>query len=307
MGGEKAEGGAPVNEAQLQQELLRFDGRYTARMVDAMMPFMQSSDPVIHDQALRSTLRLRGAAMEICLGPSPPTNLLDMVAFVELTRVVAQEKTIPKYFNGPGKENLRKAFDESSKDIWKLASKVLDPKQQQILRQIIQDYLKANLQLTYAEGVRLSDFAAISGVEAENQKVSGILASVEGAVKQADAGRLLGERILYFAEHEPLVLRTHAQILSEDVVKRVTQMISKSMAIEEQNIADRVQNSSLQLASLVRIRTRYFFMAGSGLIGLLTIGIIIARVSASYLSFVLIERRKAKSQRHKAEERGKAA
>ena len=79
----------PIPQAELQQDLQRFQGRFTARLADALSPLDHDPAPSVRRAALDLQLRLSSAALDIAVGPDSDANLLDMVALVELAGEVA--------------------------------------------------------------------------------------------------------------------------------------------------------------------------------------------------------------------------
>lgn len=304
LGGQAGKG--PVNEAELQQSLLRYEGRASSLIIGALQPLINSPVSRVHDAALKTNLQFLSALIDISSGPSPPVNLLDMVAFVELARSVVSDELIPKYFGNAGLP-LKAAMDECSTDIWAVASKVLNANQQQTLKKLIQDYRKANpLQVNVAL-IRLSEFASELGDKADQEEYGGMLASVQGAAQEAESARLLGERLLHYAERAPFLLRFHTQILMDDLLKQISAMSAKMAAREEDRIARGFDRMRFELEELIKIRTRALFQVGVELIVVLFVAVVMGRVLASYLSFRLIERRKAKSERASSEKLRKVA
>jgi hypothetical protein len=79
----------PIAQAELQQDLQRFQGRFTARLADALAPLDHDPVPAVRRAGLDLQLRLSSAALDIAVGPDSDANLLDMVALVELAGEVA--------------------------------------------------------------------------------------------------------------------------------------------------------------------------------------------------------------------------
>jgi hypothetical protein len=172
---------------------------------------------------LKHRLTYISSALDISLGPSPEANLLDMIAFIELSRSALERYWIPKVFGQRGLP-LKKAFDVCAEEIWNIASKVLNPHQRKVLESIIQRWIRENPNQIFVEGVRLSQFSYTAGAKAKQNEVGGILASVGRATVAADEAILLGQRALYYAQRAPFLMRLQAQASVQELTEEIGQL-----------------------------------------------------------------------------------
>jgi hypothetical protein len=213
--------GAPtrrVSEAELQDDLLRFESQFNAAIQDAARNLESSSDPNIRYRAALNRLIYSTNSLAIATGPSPEANLLDMVTFIELSRDVLEKYWVPKVF-GTGGDELRRAFRQSAANVWGIASKVLGPQQKQVLQQYISSWRKKHPDQINVETVRLSAFSYEAGLAAKEKKEIGwLFSSVQQATEAADAARLFAERALYYTEHAPTLLRLQAKLSTHEII-----------------------------------------------------------------------------------------
>ena len=71
---------------ELQDDIMRFEGRFSSRLVTAFEPLIDSSDLAVRHRAARDELDFMSAALDIAVGSEPEVNLLDMVTLVALGR-----------------------------------------------------------------------------------------------------------------------------------------------------------------------------------------------------------------------------
>ena len=219
--------GRKVSQAELQEDLLRFESQFNARVENANRLLESSPDLKIRYQALSNRLIYNTNSLGIATGPGPETNLLDMVAFIELSRDVLESHWVPKVFGAKG-EPLVRAFRDSETQIWGIASKVLNPSQKQVLADVIRQWRQKHADQINVETVRLSTFSEEAGMKAGEleQSVGGLFASVQGATISADAARLFAERALYYAERAPVLIRLSAKLDVHDVINEARMSVA---------------------------------------------------------------------------------
>lgn len=216
--------GAPsrkVSEAELQDDLLRFESQFNAAIQDADRDLEASSDPSIRYRAALNRLIYNTNSLGIATGPSPEANLLDMVTFIELSRDVLERYWIPKVFGRSGME-LDQAFRQSAEHVWGIADKVLGPQQKQILQNFIRNWREKHPDQVNVETVRLSAFSYERDLAPNEQKeIGGLFASVQQATEAADSARLFAERALYYAERAPTLLRLQTKLGTHEIMNEI--------------------------------------------------------------------------------------
>lgn len=220
--------GRRITQAELADDIMRFEGRFADRVAHASAPLEASDSADLRQRALENELRYDTSALDIAVGPLPEADLLDMVTFVELSRDLLERHWIPDVFGAQGAP-MDKAFRESSTDIWAIARKVLTPAQCSELVAVIREWRAAHPDQVYVESVRLSDFAEIAGQEATriDQEASGLLAGAQKAVQAVDASRMLGERALFALQRMPALLRMQTRLTASDVLGDATERLAQ--------------------------------------------------------------------------------
>jgi hypothetical protein len=224
-----------ITEAQLQDSLFRFANRFSSNAQDALKPLEESQDPVIRTQALMRRLLYNSAALDITLGVSPQTNLLDMVAFIELSRSVWKQYWVPKVFKSEG-DPMRRAFETASHEIWGIASEVMSEDQRKLLTQLIQKWREKNPDQIAVENVRFSEFAKETGAQAQAMQsdVGGLLAGISRATQTGDRALLFSERALFYAQRAPFLWRLQAQAGTREVLSEAMTTLGSLNGLLEQ-------------------------------------------------------------------------
>jgi hypothetical protein len=201
----------------LQEDILRFETRFSARMYDAFRALNDSPSTAVRRQSQRQKLFYSSAAFDIALGPVPEQNLLDMIVFVELVHDVFRDYWLPKVFKEEGAPVLR-ALDQSTKDLAKVAMPYLTPDQIAEVRALVDNWHLKNPGMVAVETVRLSDFSAEAGAREQELegKISGVFAPVIAATAEANRAILLGERGLHYALRAPFFLRMQSTVALQD-------------------------------------------------------------------------------------------
>jgi hypothetical protein len=153
-----------VTQAELQDDLLRFESQFNARIQSANQVLEASNDPKIRYRTALNRLIYSSNSLSIALGPSPESNLLDMVAFIELSQDALRKHWIPDLFGADG-QPLGQAFTESKQQIWAVAGKVLSPTQKSVLQNVISTWRSKHPEQINIETVRLSAFSTEAGAK----------------------------------------------------------------------------------------------------------------------------------------------
>lgn len=208
-----------VTQAELQDDLLRFESQFNARIQSANQALENSDNLKIRYRAAMNRLIYGSNSLNIALGPSPESNLLDMITFIKLSHDVLNRHWIPEVF-GPAGQALNQAFSESKQQIWAIAEKVLSVEQKNLLKKVILDWRTKHSKQINIEAVRLSAFSTEAGAKAAglDEDVGGLFASVQQSTQSIDSVRLFGERALYYAERAPFLFRLQARLGAHEII-----------------------------------------------------------------------------------------
>ena len=204
-----------VNELQLQEDIQRFYTRFTERIIETTV----REELLFHEHkqdTLRQYLLYDSEALKITTAPFPVVNLLDMLVFVKLSRIVIEDYWIPKVYERSGK-NLLGAFKESEKDIERIASKVMTPDQLARLNRFIINWRLEHPDQVRVEKVRMSDFAKFVRGKEKTEK-SFMLVDTQSAVQAVDQMVLVANRGIFLAQQLPLIARLHTRLGTQEIL-----------------------------------------------------------------------------------------
>jgi hypothetical protein len=221
-----------IPQAEIQDDIQRFSGYMMATLADSMGPLVTSDDPALRLAASRHLAGSLRAAIEIATGPEPEVNLLDMVTFVVLSRIVMDDYYLPKVYGSEG-EALREAFGKLERGIWGIANQVLDEKNRAELLRLISEWRRENPAIVHIGWVRLFAFSEIVGRAAEERSVKarGLLTSIRKATETGDRALLLGERTAFLIQRLPLLAGVQLHVTSQNVLAELGFAISRSEGI----------------------------------------------------------------------------
>lgn len=213
---------------ELQQQLQRFSTLFTDRVTQATETLERSPRKQVRDEALKKALRYISSAIEIAAAPFAAVNLLDMMAFIRLSRTTLEQHWIPELYGEEG-AGLREVFTRSEHELRELAQTALTDSQRHALDEVIDAWLAANPEQVRVEGIRLTDFSAQAGsaAAATAAKAKGLLASVSSATQTANQALALSERALFLFNRMPSLWRLQARLAAREMVSDVDAPLSR--------------------------------------------------------------------------------
>ena len=217
---EEKEAARGITREELRHEIMRFAGRSAERVDDAYFKLEERfQTPKARRAALENSSAYVTSALDIAIGPNPEVNMLDMVVFVTLTRIVVEEYWVPKVFGDEAKI-LVEVFRSNEAEIWSIAGKVLTPQQQQELRDLIRQWRDRDPDRVYVEAARFGDFAWFMGESelAKAQQGGGFL-GIKGVTREVSETRMLAERAMFYAQRVPWIVRSMVRLLLLDVAQ----------------------------------------------------------------------------------------
>lgn len=202
-----------LTESELQAKVMSFADRYSAVLSSAFREYEALSPSGINRRPIHSQIVYSMAdAFTIAAGPDPDVALLDMVVMVTIGRMVFEEHYTKKY--GSEVAPLVKAFQTAERDIWQIASEVLDQNQLKQLRSLIEDWRGSHPDVIVFSLLRFSEFESSrrkSGTR-KTKTSGGLFQSVEKATAQVEEARLLAERGIYLGTRIPLLAGAFANV-----------------------------------------------------------------------------------------------
>jgi len=217
---EEKEDARGITQEELRHEIMRFAGRSAERVDDAYFKLEEHFKTLkARRAALENSSAYVTSALDIAIGPNPEVNMLDMVVFVTLTRIVVEEYWVPQVFGDEAKI-LVEVFRSIEAEIWSIAAKVLTQQQQQELRSSIRQWRKRNPDRVFVEATRFGDFVGVVGESelAKAQEGGGFL-GIKGVTREVSETRMLAERAMFYAQRVPWIVRGMVKLLVLDVAQ----------------------------------------------------------------------------------------
>jgi hypothetical protein len=186
------------------------------------------------------------AAFTIAAEPDPQLALLDLVVLTTMGRIVFEDYWQPRL--GAPTQPVIAAFEKLEKDIWIVASPILDPAQQQELRDRIKTFHAENPELSTFSNLRFADFPSKRASSTlKKKKNGGIFSSVKNISDQVEQTRIMAERAMYLSTRLPLLTGGFADVWMS--------RLSKNPAVEDLRadihtfaaVSDRLANVAEQL------------------------------------------------------------
>ena len=227
-----------ISQAILVAEVGRFADELTALVSQAADSFAaEVGTPEARATALAWKTGAANASMIIATGPNPTANLLDMVVLVTLERMAFEEYWLPRF--GKPTEPILAVTRELEQEIWTVAERVLTPRQQTELRDLIRDWREKHPEQIYIS-VRFLDFAEIAaqenvGPSAKPGSLFSLVfldpfAGLDPTTRQLAQTRFFAERALYVLERMPKLLRWQSELVVAQTIATpdVQQLVSNS-------------------------------------------------------------------------------
>ncbi|MCY1023484.1 hypothetical protein [Pyxidicoccus sp. MSG2] len=218
-----------TTQAELQDDVMRFEGRFADRLRHVLAPLEASGSPAARRSALERELAWLSAALDIAAGDNPVANLLDMLTFVELSSERFEEHWRPNVFGDSGRP-VEEALQDAVEDIREVAAKYMTPSQTARFARVLADWREANPEQIHVETVRLSAFSPLAGarVQQSQDAARGLLGDMRRGMQTAESARLLGDRALYLGRRLPQLLGLHARVVADDLFSDLKQNLLDS-------------------------------------------------------------------------------
>ncbi len=249
-----------VDTVEMQQMLMRFADEFSTRMVLGVDKLRRGTNQFDVAQVLQWKIAFATETCSIVSGPNALANLLDLTAFVTLTRIAVEEHWQPNVF-GESAQPLLESCRNSESNIWRLIEKVITPQQRAEFLVAMEKWRGEN---PLPEGVlatRALGFTShlTSARKADSAKPGSVfnllmldpLAGLDPATREIAQTRLFAERALYVTEKFPMLLRWQTELLSVNASRlpAVQQLVTNSTQLAA--VAERYAAVAEQLPQLV--------------------------------------------------------
>ena len=209
-----------ISRMELQKDLMRFSQMFI-RDFTLKVYYLEGQNASNTVRFVLSSGELRTVAtlLHITTGPDAVVNLLDMIIFVTLGRMAVETNWKPELL-GKSKGGLPKFYRQMEKEIWAIAGKVLIPRYQKELRNLIRLWRKRHPNQFYIGGVGFDSFADMLGDSdfKDAGKQGFLLPEMNEATRSVDEARNLAERFAFFVKYLPYIVRTTTETGMYDVL-----------------------------------------------------------------------------------------
>ena len=209
-----------ISRMELQSDLMRFAQMFI-RDFTLKIYFLERKDV---SNAVRFTLsigelRTVNTLLIIATGPDAVVNLLDMVIFVTVGRMAVEKSWDPKVL-GKDKGKLPEFYRQMEKEIWAIAGKVLIPRYQKELRDLIHRWRARHPRQLYIGGAGFDSLADMLGDSEfkDAGKPGFLLPEMDEATRAVNEARNLAERFAFSIKYLPYIFRTTAETGMYDVL-----------------------------------------------------------------------------------------
>jgi hypothetical protein len=223
------ESGLTVN--LLQTEVLRFADNYVTSVAaasDALAAGVGSRDVMV--RALKWKLGQANAAYADATGENPVWNALDLTVLAMVSRMVVTHPDVRREF-GPAADPLVATHQDLEKSAWALARTFLTAEQVEELKNLVEEWRRANPNERSVTGARFREFAINLGkyspTGARNKPTSIFsmlyldpFAGLDPTTVAIDQSRELAERVVAYAERLPTLVRWQAELLALQVAQQ---------------------------------------------------------------------------------------
>jgi hypothetical protein len=219
----------PTNQlALLQSEVMRAADGYVSLVAQAADDFAAKVGTLdARTAALEWKLRQGTSAFDIAAGENPKLNAVDLVVLASLSRRVVENYWVGQKF-GKAALPLLETHRYLETNAWSLIATVLTFEQQVELRDLITQWAQQNPDQRYVGAARLSDFMAVlgnKGLQEQAAKPNSVLnllnidplSGIDPAVRAVEQTRYFAERLMYYVERAPMLLRWQVEALSYQI------------------------------------------------------------------------------------------
>lgn len=207
----------------VQAGVMRYADTFSARITQATLDFAEKAGtPEARIQGMTWAIGQSTSAFTIASGPNANVALLDLIVLATLGRMVHEEYWMPKVW-GEADRPMVEAFAQMEKEAWATAAHVLDPGQQDAVREVLSDWREKNPDMGITAFVRLPAFRELleSGKATDSNLGTNLgdllavdpLSAMEPAVREIEQARLFAERAMFYAQRAPIILSTQIELL----------------------------------------------------------------------------------------------
>jgi hypothetical protein len=171
------------------------------------------------EQAARAAHEIKlanvASALSIASHPNPIVAAADIVTLLTLQRMSLEQPWAAELFGDQIAASLLASYREEEAAARRIGAGVFFPAQEQELLDLINTWHAEHPNQRYVSGVRMEDFGRDRSQVMIDQtgNAAGLfsLVDLDTATREVERSRLLGERVFFYAEHLPTILRWQAE------------------------------------------------------------------------------------------------
>jgi hypothetical protein len=213
--------GHPEAMEVLEGQIMRFADNYAAMVAQAVDDYCTNDIGIqARIEAARWKLGQATAAYIDASGPNPALNALDLVVLVTISRIVLEDE-VPRYFGEKG-EPILITQRRLETNAWAALSVVLNPEQQQQLRDMIHEWRERNPNQRYAAVARFRELAIAVGQAPQQSETSPTsifsllyldpFSGLDPTAAAIQETRQMAERAMYYSQRLPALLNWQVQL-----------------------------------------------------------------------------------------------
>lgn len=211
--------------ALVQSEIMREADGYSSVVAQAADDFAAKVGTLeARTAALQWKLEQATAAFVNATGENPNLNAVDMVVLASLSRSVMEDYWVGQKF-GQSALPLLEAHRKLEQSAWSVVEGVLTVVPRDELRKLIADWFQKYPNQRHVGAVRLREFTgilgnkAVDGLAAKPNSVLNLLnidplSGIDPAVRALEQTRYMAERMMYYAERAPMLIRWQVELLT---------------------------------------------------------------------------------------------
>ncbi len=228
-----------MDPVTLQGALIQFASAFEAGTTFGIEQLGRGPHALDPKEVLRWKLAFVTSLCSIASGPNTSADLLDMAAFVTLTREALEKHWQPERFGEFAQPWLDITRSAEGK-IWQLVGSILAPEQETDLRRAIEQWQRGNPVPKNIMELRGPDFELqAQGAGQKGGSTFGSmfnvlrfdpLSGLDSATREVAKSRLLAERALYVVQVAPTLLRWQMELMALNVTElpAVSQLVATS-------------------------------------------------------------------------------
>lgn len=250
-----------ADPVEVQARLIRFADNYLEAVTRNMRKLRHKGEPIGRRELVRRRIQYTNDVLAITTGSNAYANLLDMIVLVTLTRMRV-ENSVAEHARVVDAAAIKKVFQDSEAEIWRISSLALRPEQQAELRAALANWLKQNPGIRLAPDLSDLDFVAeikqFSRTRSSSSATSVFsllmidpLSGLDPAAKELAETRLMAERALFLARHLPELIRWETEYMAMNTldIPDVAKLLADASTLSES--ASRFSQVSEKLPSLI--------------------------------------------------------